>query len=402
MLDRMAVGELPRKPHTVLRRADGSLCYEQCLTREGFDGPFSMLYHEAPPQAFRPVDTPAGPTGEAVAVSAAAGGALELETRAVADPRSRPLSRRHYRTRLLSDGGAWNASRRELLDNSDVLLSIHKPNQSDDCYLVNADADELWFVRAGQGTLRSTFGDLKFGPNDYVCVPKGVLRRVIADCPLDVLVIECRGGVGVLAQFRNSVGQLRMDAPYSHRDFRRPEFSGPRDEGIREIMVRRYGCEHRYAARSSPLDVVGWDGSVYPWVFPILAFQPRVSSIHLPPTWHGTFAARGALICSFVPRPLDFHPDAIPCPYPHASVDVDEVLYYVHGNFGSRTGVEPGSVTLHPRGVAHGPQPGRYEGSIGATRTEELAVMLDCAAPLRPCAGAADIEDLGYEASFGG
>jgi len=160
--------------------------------------------------------------------------------------------------------------------------------------------------------------------------------------------------------------------------------------------------EYRYTSKATPLDVVGWDGSVYPWAFPILAFQPRVSSVHLPPTWHGTFAARGALICSFVPRPVDFHPQAIPCPYPHASVDVDEVLYYVHGHFGSRTGVEPGSVTLHPRGVAHGPQPGRYEGSIGATRTEELAVMLDCAAPLRPCAGAQEIEDLDYEASFCG
>jgi homogentisate 1,2-dioxygenase len=146
--------------------------------------------------------------------------------------------------------------------------------------------------------------------------------------------------------------------------------------------------------------VLGWDGTVYPWAFSILAFQPRVSSVHLPPTWHGTFVAGGALICSFVPRPLDFAADAIPCPYPHANVDIDEVLYYVSGTFTSRTGVQPGSLTLHPRGVPHGPQPGRYEASIGAARTEEVAVMLDCNAPLALTRAAREIEDANYEASF--
>jgi homogentisate 1,2-dioxygenase len=384
MLDRMAAGELPKKPHTQLRGAEGELRYEQCLTRAGFDGPFSMLYHQSPPQDW-------------VALEEAA-----VARQEPAPARESALLRRHYRTRALPAGSTFYAARSELLENPDILLSISKPTREDTTYYVNADADELWFVREGRGTLRSAFGDVTFGPNDYVCVPKGVLRRVLLEAPLDVLSIECRGGIGLPAQFRNAVGQLRMDAPYSHRDFRRPQFNGPCDEGVREIVVKRMGREHRYAARSSPLDAVGWDGTVYPWAFPILAFQPRVSSVHLPPTWHGTFAAQGALICSFVPRPLDFHPDAIPCPYPHASVDIDEVLYYVQGKFGSRTGVESGSITLHPRGVAHGPQPGRYEGSIGAKYTDELAVMLDCALPLQPCAGAREIEDLAYEKSFSG
>jgi homogentisate 1,2-dioxygenase len=389
MLDRMALGELPPKPHTVLRGADGALCYEECLTRSGFDGPFSILYHRGRPQSWaRETSIDALATLQPTAAERAHAHAATA------------LTRRHYRTSALESGGTLLSARTPLLENADVLLSVAKPTQSDSAYYVNADADELWFVREGRGVVRSVFGDLAFGVDDYVCIPKGVLRRVLIEAACELLLIDCRHGVGLLSQFRNGVGQLRMDAPYSHRDFRRPQFTGPLDEGIREVVIERLGVRHTYRAQATPLDVVGWDGTVYPWAFPILAFQPRVSSVHLPPTWHGTFATQGALICSFVPRPLDFHPQAIPCPYPHASVDVDEVLYYVRGQFGSRTGVEAGSVTLHPRGIAHGPHPGRYEGSIGATRTEELAVMLDCYAPLVPCEPAAVLEDHAYDLSF--
>jgi len=391
MLDRVAVGELAPKPHTVLRDTQGNLRYEECLTRSGFDGPYSILYHRARPQAWLAVASPGAESSQSSSLGAAAPSTAEST-----------LRRRHYRTRELHAGGSLLEARVPLLENRDVALSIAKPTQSDTSYAINADADELWFVREGHGVVRSVFGDLRFGPEDYVCIPKGVLHRVQIDEPCDLLLIECHGGVGLLPSARNALGQLRMDAPYSHRDFRRPEFIGPVDEGIRELSIRRHGRQHRYRSADTPLDVVGWDGTVYPWAFPILAFQPRVSSVHLPPTWHGTFAAAGALICSFVPRPLDFHPQAIPCPYPHASVDVDEVLYYVRGQFGSRTGVDVGSITLHPRGIPHGPHPGRYEHSIGAARTEELAVMLDCYAPLVPSASAQQIEDPSYDDSFVG
>ncbi|MCX7807939.1 MAG: homogentisate 1,2-dioxygenase, partial [Deltaproteobacteria bacterium] len=188
--------------------------------------------------------------------------------------------------------------------------------------------------------------------------------------------------------------------PYCHRDFVRPRFNGPLDEGIRELVVKRRDRFHAYRVPHSPLDVVGWDGSVWPWAFPILAFQPRVSSIHLPPTWHGTFAARGALICSFVPRKLDFHPQAIPAPYPHSSVDVDEVIFYVDGQFISRKGIGPGSISFHPAGLPHGPHPGAYEASIGRSEVFELAVMLDCYAPLTPTEAALAVEDPAYPTSF--
>ena len=387
MLDRMAVGELPKKPHTALRDPQGALRYEQCLTRAGFDGPFSILYHVGRPHAL---------TAQAPAHTA-------IPTLVPADPRAHDeaptLRRRHFRTAALRVAGSLLDARTPLLGHRELALSICTATDSEGLYFANADADELLFVREGRGVVRSVFGDLAFGPKDYVCIPKGVLRRVIVAEPLHALAIEC-SGLRIPTQYRNEAGQLRMDAPYSHRDFRRPEFTGPVDEGLRDVAIKRAGRHHLFRAHSSPLDVVGWDGTVYPWAFPILAFQPRVSSVHLPPTWHGTFAAASVLICSFVPRPLDFDAAAIPCPYPHASVDVDEVLYYVAGSFGSRTGVEPGSVTLHPRGVPHGPHPGRYEASVGTTHTDELAVMLDSYEPLLPSSRAREYEDLDYDESF--
>lgn len=385
MLDRAAAGELPPKHHVALRGGDGALRYEECVTRGGFDGPYSILYHLHPPHVFESTPGPGVLTAPAAGDAAAAA----------------PLARRHFRTRALRGGGTPLHARVPLLFNDDVALSVAKPAESDATYIVDADGDELFFVREGRGLVRSVYGDLRFGVGDYVCVPKGTPYRFVLDAPADLLVVECRGGLGIPKSYRNEAGQLRMDAPYCHRDFRRPEFRGPLDEGIRDVVVKRRGAHHGLRYAQSPLDVVGWDGAVYPWAFPILAFQPRVSSVHLPPTVHGTFAARGALVCSFVPRPLDFHPDAVRCPYPHSSVDVDEVLYYVSGAFGSRRDVEAGSITLHPAGVPHGPHGGRYETSLGRESTDELAVMLDCHRPLSVTVEAGAIEDAAYDRSFG-
>ncbi|HEX2675112.1 MAG TPA: homogentisate 1,2-dioxygenase [Polyangiales bacterium] len=387
MLDRIACGDIPRKHHVAARSADGALRYEECLTRAGFDGPYSILYHEHRPHALLEADTPHTCAS------------LHLDAPAPT------LRRRHFRTGQLLPARFPIDARTPLLHNADVTIGAQRVTDSDPVYFVNADADELLFVHEGQGSVRSVFGELSFARYDYVCIPKGVLHRVIVQAPgAWLLRIECRGGLGIPKQFRNEVGQLRMDAPYCHRDFRRPVFAGPVDEGLRELVIKRGDVHHGFRSEHSPLDVVGWDGSVYPWAFPIAAFQPRVSSVHLPPTWHGTFAARGALICSFVPRPLDFAADAVPCPYPHSSVDVDEVLFYASGEFGSRSGIEAGSVTLHPAGIPHGPHPGRYERSADpstrAKSTDELAVMLDCYTPLAVTAQASHIEDPSYDGSF--
>ncbi|MBL8787517.1 MAG: homogentisate 1,2-dioxygenase [Deltaproteobacteria bacterium] len=394
MLDRMQAGELPKKPHTQFwyDPADGTggrrLLREHCLTRVGFEGPFTIAYRLFGPHVQTAWSAYELPAPELGASEGDAGADLCL--------------RRHYQSQVL---GASSRSpieaRVPLLTSSDVTIAVMKPTASDTRYLENGDGDDLYYIHEGGGTLRTILGDVAFGPGDYVFVPRGLVHRFdVAAIPQHWLLIEAHRDLHIPRQFRNEVGQLRMDAPYTHRDFRRPDFRGPVDEGIREVLVKREGKVTRFTYPESPLDVVGWDGSVWPWAFPILAFQPKVSSVHLPPTIHGTFAIGGGLVCSFVPRVTDFHPDAIPCPYPHASVHCDEVIFYCKGNFTSRKGVGPGSVSFHPMGTSHGPHPGSYEASIGHARTDELAVMLDVFLPLRPTAYARALEDRNYHASF--
>ena len=389
MLERVCAGKIPPKPHLAYRSPAGALFYEECLTRSGFDGPFSILYHEHPPHHARP--TTAARTFPTFAAPVAYDEA--------------PLLRRHYRClELEASRGGPIESRVPVLFNEDVVIAFSRPGAAEPVYFSNGDGDDLVYVLEGAGTLRSVFGDLSFGEGDYVYVPKGTIHRFVpqAGRAQSWLTIECKAGLGLPKHYRNGVGQLRMDAPYSHRDFRRPEFSGPSDEGIRDIVVKRADRFFGFSSPYAPLDVVGWDGTVYPFAFSIHAFQPRVGLVHLPPPVHATFEAGGALICSFVPRPLDFHASANPCPYPHASVDVDEVLFYANAAFGSRKGIQKGSLSHHPAGIAHGPHAGAYESAPGKTHTEELAVMLDCSAPLRRTPEARAVEDLGYHESFAG
>ncbi|HET7546059.1 MAG TPA: homogentisate 1,2-dioxygenase [Polyangiaceae bacterium] len=385
MLERRRFGALPAKPHTALRNGKtGALYYEECITRAGFDGPYSIVYHQHRPHEAEPAFAAAG--WELPGVSA------------------RPALRRHHLRSFARKrkGGTPLSARVPLLENEDLILSVLSPDAADPAYFVNADGDELWFIREGAGRLVTQLGDLRFAENDYLHLPRGLLYRFEPDAGTthEWVVIESAGAIGIPRQYRNEVGQLRMDAPYCHRDFRTVEWQGPSDEGIRQLVVKRGGAFFGFRYAHSPLDVVGWDGTYYPVAFSVLDFQPKVGLVHLPPTVHATFAMNGALVCSFVPRPLDFHPDAIPCPYPHSSVDIDEVIYYVRGNFTSRKGVSPGSISLHPAGIPHGPHPSAYEASLGSQRTEELAVMLDCARPLRVTSAALAIDDPDYHHSF--
>ena len=383
MLDRAAAGFVPKKPHLRAAGSDGKLLYEECLTRAGFEGAYSMLYHRHRPHEAEPF------------------AAIARFRAPKADP-VRGLLRRHYHTLALEPAGGAVEARTPLLFNADVTIGIARPSAPDATYFVNGDGDELFFVQRGAGTLRSAFGDLRFEHGDYLMVPKGVIHRFVPDAGAEqaYLWLEFRGTLTLPARYRNAVGQLRMDAPYSHRDFRRPEHAGPMEENIRDTLVKRGGELFGFRSRHSPLDVVGWDGAVYPFVLPILAFQPRVGQIHLPPPVHATFEAPGALVCSFVPRPLDFHPEANPCPYPHASVDIDEVLFYANTAFASRRGIAEGSLSHHPAGIPHGPHPGAYENPPAEQSTQEIAVMLDCTAPLERTADAVSLEDPDYHRSF--
>ncbi len=384
MLERQTQGSIADAPHTQLRSPGGQLLYEHCITRQGFDGPYTIAYHqhrphEAMPAEDRPITLPP------------------------ADRRPERLLRRHYTappSPLTLEPFARHRGR--LLENADVAVSLAMPTRSDAAYFANADGDELYFIHSGSGTLRTPLGDLRYRTGDYVYVPRALLHRFLLDAGAlqHWLVLELRNPLGLPASYRNGVGQLRMDAPYAHRDFRAPSLGPPRDENLRDFWLKAQGTLQKYQLSASPLDVVGWDGSLYPFTFSIEDFKPKVGKVHLPPPAHATFEAPGVLICSFVPRPLDFHERAVPCPYPHSSVEVDEVLFYSRGSFTSRPGVGPGSISHHPRGIAPGPHPGAYEASLGAKATDELAVMLDCSQPLYRSELAESLEDSDYHASF--
>ncbi len=387
MIDRMSCGLMPAKPHTVLRDSEGNLLHEEMLTRGGFSGAFSYLYHRYPTTAA--VEVTESTRGHAVAV---------------ADPNGRtPLKRRLFDTRKLPAAGMPLSCRVPLLFNKDLTVYFACPSQSDDVYFANGDGDELWFIVEGSAKIESVCGWLPVTAGDYVWIPRSMIHRWHLDSktgPMRMLCFEGHGGVMVPSDFRNPIGQLKMDAPYTHRDFVRP--AGPIGviEGPRELIVKKTGAFTRLLLERPPMDVVGWEGFVYPWAFAIEKYQAKTGLIHLPPTIHSTFAGPGFLVCSFVPRMTDTHPQAIPCPYPHSSVDCDEVILYVKGNFTSRRGVGPGAISLHPAGVAHGPHPGAYEGSIGSTRTDEIAVMVDTYLPLFPTVQAANLEDAAYHDSW--
>ena len=387
MLDYRRQGELPAKPHTVFRGPDGALRHEQCFTRVGFDGPFSILYHRAPPH-FHHDGARVAPLWEP---------RVEID----GGP-DYPLRRRHFKTPEVMTGETPHTGRTPLLFNQDLTVGVVRPEASDDRYLANGDGDDLFYVHRGGGTLLTWFGALRFGQGDYVCIPRSVPYRFELEGQEQYWFwMECRSGLRVPKQYRNPVGQLRMDAPYTHRDFRTPVLRDELDpHGPRTVVSKRRDrfTIHRYDAPI--LDVVGWDGTVYPWCFHILSFSPKAGQVHLPPTVHGTFATEGSLICSFVPRMVDFGDGAIPCPYPHSNVDVDELLFYCDGDFTSRRGVGEGSISFHPAGVPHGPHPGAYEGSVGVREVHETAVMIDTFEPLRMTAGAESIEVPPYDESW--
>lgn len=381
MIDRMSAGELPAKPHTVFRGPHGRLRFEECVTRRGFDAEFSILYYEEHPTVDREVG-PAEP------------GPLDRQVPLPAP--AVPLRRRLFAGERAPRGFT------PVLHNDDVVVSLFRlPAGPPAEAFANGDGDDLFYVFSGRATLETAYGDVAAGEGDYLLVPRGVVHRLVVAEPLEGILFELRGGFHVPSQFRNPVGQLRMDAPYTHRDFRRPVFRGPRP-GPTSVLVKKGDAFVRRVPAGSPFGVVGWDGTVWPFAFPILAFQPRTGLVHLPPTVHMTFAGRGLIVCSFVPRVTDTHPEAVPCPYPHASVDCDEILYYVRGNFTSRRGVGPRAVSLHPAGIPHGPHPGAYEASIGTKSTDELAVMLDTFLPLRATAQSLALEVADYHDSWKG
>ncbi|MBX9929585.1 MAG: homogentisate 1,2-dioxygenase [Gemmatimonadaceae bacterium] len=375
------LGRIPRKRHIAFRRPDGGLYAEQLMGNEGFTGPASLLYHIHPPTTIVR--------------------ATELR-RIVWEPDpDRALRHRHFRTRLMKSGGSPTLDRVPLLFNKDIAMTWVAPDRQDEHFYRNAQADEVVYVVEGSGHIETQFGNLNVRSGDYLVLPRGILHRYRLDGPAKLLGFESRGYVRTPSRYRTEYGQIVEGAPYSERDFRRPTELVTHDEkGEFPIIVKQYDALTEMILDHHPIDVVGWDGFFFPWAFNINDFEPIVGKIHQPPPVHQTFQGDGFVICSFCPRPYDFHPEAVPAPYNHSNVDSDEVLFYASSEFMSRKGIEYGSITHHPDGLPHGPHPGRAEASIGAKETNELAVMMDSFRPLHVAKAVLDVEDAAYHKSW--
>jgi len=376
------LGDIPHKRHTQFRKPDGSLYREEVMGLEGFHGIESILYHHfLPPRAARVEDL--GP----VCVEYADFG---------------PLRHRAFKTAAFPRGGDPVSARRVLLGNHDVTLAISRPTHSMDYFYRNAQAYEVWFTHEGRGTLRTQFGSLPFQLGDYMVIPFGTTWQLQLDSPeARFFVIEAASQIEPPKRYRNEWGQLLEHAPYCERDIRAPQSLETHTErGEFEVRIKVRDRLTRHILDHHPLDVVGWDGYLYPWIFSIHDFEPITGRVHQPPPVHQTFQGHNFVVCSFVPRLFDYHPQGIPAPYNHSNVNSDEVIYYCDGNFMSRKGIDQYDISLHPSGLPHGPQPGATEASIGKERTDELAVMVDTFHPLNISVQALELEKPEYMDSW--
>jgi homogentisate 1,2-dioxygenase len=308
---------------------------------------------------------------------------------------------RHIRTASIKSTGNAVSSRRPLFFNSDIIISKAHVNKSMDFHYRNGHFDELLYIQSGTGNLKTNLGILKFGFGDYIVIPRGVIWQMYVDDECRILVVESNRPIETPSRYRNKFGQLLEHSPFCERDIRTPELSEPKDEeGEFLVKVRVVDGIQDMVYAHHPCDVVGWDGYFFPWIFNIDDFEPIVGSLHQPPPVHQVLQSEGFVVCNFVSRLFDFHPDAIPAPYPHSNVDSDEILFYSQGEFMSRKGIDLESITYHPMGLPHGPQPGKYEASIGKKRTGELAVMIDTFKPLYVVDAVKEIDNTDYPKSW--
>ena len=372
------LGEMPKKRHQVMSAPDGSMYFEQLIGNKGFVGPSSLLYHRNYPTHIESIK--------------------DLGSCALEEAGQAELRHRHFRTGEMKTGGSVVLDRQPLLFNEDCAIYHAQPDKVDDFFYRNGQADELVYVASGSGTLKTQLGNLDYRAGDYVAIPRGILHCWEWDEePPRLLIIESRGYVRTPSHYRNEFGQMLEGAPYNERDIRRPGSLQSFDEkGEFRVITRKADRLTEMLMPHHPFDVVGWDGYYYPWIFSIHDFEPKVAAYHLPPPVHQTFECEGYVICSFCPRPFDYGKDAVPAPYFHSNVWTDEVLFYASDEFMIRKGIGFGSVTLHPDGFPHGPQPGRMEDSVGVKWADELAVMIDTFKPLKVARPAIEVEDQDY------
>lgn len=377
------LGKIPKKRHTIFKKEDGSLHYEQLFGTIGFDGMSSLMYHLQRPTQVKEV-------GKSLDISPKAAVAHNIKSRLLKGFQIKPID-------------DFLESRVTILFNNDVHVGLAAPKKSMTTYFYkNTDADELLFIHKGTGTLKTILGEIPFEYGDYLLIPRGMIYQIHFDTEDNrLLVTESYHPIYTPKRYRNWFGQHLEHSPFCERDFKLPQNLQTHDEkGDFLMKVKKEGQLHHLTYATHPFDVVGWDGYNFPYGFSIHNFEPITGRVHQPPPVHQTFETATFVVCSFVPRLYDYHPKAIPAPYNHSNIDSDEVLYYVDGDFMSRNNIEQGHITLHPKGIPHGPAPGAMERSIGHKGTEELAVMVDTFRPLMVTQEAMGLDDGKYYKSW--
>ena len=376
-------GDIPHKRHVQFRKPDGSLYAEELFSTEGFSNDYSLLYHTYAPTLIVSCDTP-----------------VNVAPKIAEEKMLKHRSLEGFKVKPEAD---FLQSRKAVLVNSDCHIVLAAPQKSmTDYFYKNADSDEVIFIHEGTGILKTCYGELKFGYGDYLVIPRGCIYQIHFDTEDNRLfIVESHAPIRYPKRYLSKYGQLMEHSPFCERDIRTPENLQTFDEkGDFIIQTKKQGFLYGIHYGTHPFDVVGWDGCCYPYAFSILDFEPITGRVHQPPPVHQTFETDTFVICSFVPRLYDYHPEAIPAPYNHSNIDSDELLYYVDGEFMSRKHVTRGMITLHPAGIPHGPHPGAVEKSIGAKETKELAVMVDTFRPLQLTETAIEIENQGYVMSW--
>lgn len=376
-------GKIPAKRHTQFRKPDGSLYSEQLFSTEGFSSDSTLLYHTHPPTQIIKTEKP-----YSVAPQIA---------------EEKMLQHRSFQGFSIKPEKDFLKSRQPILVNSDCHISLAAPEAGTrETFLKNADADEMLFIHQGSGVLKTAYGELDFKYGDYIIIPRGTIYTIyFSGSDNRLLILESFSPIRYPKRYLSRYGQLLENSPYCERDIRTPQNLQTFDEkGDFLIMIKKRGMMYGVHYLHHPFDVVGWDGCCYPYIFSIHDFEPITGRVHQPPPVHQTFEGNNFVVCSFVPRMYDYHPEAVPAPYNHSNIDSDELLYYVDGDFMSRKHVTKGMLTLHPGGIPHGPHPGAVEKSLGAKETKELAVMIDTFHPLQLTKTALEIEDQDYIMSW--
>ena len=378
------LGTLPHKRHVVFPKPQGGGMYsEQLFGTIGFDGMSTNMYHIHRPTQVKAVGDP-----------------IDIRPQIARHNNMESLQLKGFQLQPEAD---FLQSRVCVLTNTDCDIELAAPtNSMHDYFYKNADSDEVLFVHQGKGVLRTQLGNLVFSEGDYLVIPRGMTYQLRLETPNNRLfIVSSKHPVYTPKRYRNHFGQMMEHAPFCERDIRRPDFLETHDQkGDFPIKIRKQNELIEVVYAYHPFDVVGYDGHNYPWAFSIHDFEPITGRIHQPPPVHQTFESAGFVICSFVPRLYDYHPEAIPAPYNHSNIDSDEVLYYVDGDFMSRNDIQQGDITLHPAGIPHGPHPGAAERSIGKKATAELAVMVDTFAPLQVTQAALELNDTNYLTSW--